>query len=159
MRNLLLCAGLILLVSVSCKHSQVDPPPSIEGTYQAKFYDQSTNPGNAMAYPINGQELTLHIKYVSTDSVSVQLIPSSSANALPQGVYSPTQTLSYPRAYIESPTNTTTYVYLTGKPGSPISTTNAQIWIYKDKQSADYFFTPQQTPSIARSIRFQKNDK
>ena len=157
MRNLLLCASLFLIGSASCKHSDVEPAQSIEGTYQAKFYDQSTNPGNAIPYPINGQELTLQIKYVSTDTVSVQITPSSMANALPNGVYFPTQTLFYPKAYIESPTNTATYIYLTGKPGSPISTTNTQIWIYKDKQSADYFFTPQQTPSIARSIRFEKN--
>ncbi len=159
MKNLLLCASLCVLVSAACKHSDVESPQTIEGTYQAKFYDQATNPGNPIAYPINGQQLTLQIKYVSTDTVSVQITPSSTANALSNGVYSPTQTLSYPKAYIESPTNTATYIYLTGKPGSPISTTNTQIWIYKDKQSADYFFTPQQTPSIARSIRFQKNDE
>jgi hypothetical protein len=135
----------------------VEPAQSIEGTYQAKDYDHFSSFGNSIAYPINGQELTLQIKYVSADTVSVQIVPSATTNALPNGVYSPTQTLSYPKAYVESPNHTATYIYLMGKSGTTVSTTNPQIWIYSDKHTADYLFTPAQTPSFSKSIRFQKN--
>ncbi|MFD2571561.1 hypothetical protein ACFSUS_13030 [Spirosoma soli] len=157
MKNVLLFAGLLLTITVSCKHSDVEPARSIEGTYQAKDYDHFSSFGNSIAYPINGQELTLQIKYITADTVSVQIIPTGTTNSLPNGVYSPTQTLSYPKAYVESPNNTATYIYLMGKSGGTVSTTNPQIWIYSDKNTADYLFTPAQTPAFSKSIRFQKN--
>lgn len=156
MKSTLTLAGFLLLAS-SCRPTNVEPARSIEGTYRATYYDQFSSFGNAIAYPINGQELTLQIKYVSADTVSVQITPSVTVNALPSGVYSPIQTLSYPKAYVESPNNTATYIYLMGKPRAPVSVNDPQIWIYSSKQTADYLFTPVQTPTISRAIRFQKN--
>ena len=100
--------------------------------------------------------MTLHINYVTADTVSIQIIPSAATSSLPAGVYSPTQPLLYPKAYVESPGNGATYIYLTGKTSGPVSTTNPQIWIYSDKQTADYLFTPVQTPTISNAIRFAK---
>lgn len=157
MKNVLLFAGLLLTIVVSCKHSDVEPARSIEGIYQAKDYDHFSSFGQSIAYPINGQELTLQIKYITADTVSVQIIPTATTNSLPNGVYSPTQTLSYPKAYVESPNHTGAYIYLLGKSGSTVSVTNPQIWIYPDKNTADYLFTPFQTPAFSKSIRFQKN--
>ena len=157
MKNILFCVGLLLLGSVSCKHADVVPIQSIEGTYQATDYDHFSNSNDAITYPISGQQLTLQIKYVSADTVSVLIVPSTTTAALPNGVYSPTQTLSYPKAYAESPTNTATYIYLLGKSSSTVSTTNPQIWIYSDKHTADYLFTPAQTPNFPKAIRFQKD--
>ena len=157
MKNVLIYAGLLLVGSASCKHTDVEPTQSIEGTYKATNYEYLSSSGNSIAYPINGQTLTLYINYVSADTVSVQIVPSATTNTLPTGVYSPTQTLSFPKAYVESPNNTATYIYLMGKSGSTVSTTNPQIWIYSDRHTADYFFSPAQTPNFSKSIRFQKN--
>jgi|GEM_PF-2545575 len=159
MKNILLYLSLAGLLAASCKHSDMQPKPaqSIAGTYQAKTYDAYSSFGNTISYPISGQGLTLKINYVSADTVSVEITPSAANTTLPNGVYSPSQTLSYPKAYVESPTGTATYIYLSGKPGDPVSTTSAQIWLYSDKQTADYLFTPQQTPKFPMAIRFQKN--
>ncbi len=155
MKNLLIYAGLLVWSITSCRHSDVELSRSIEGTYQAKDYDHFSDI-SSIAYPINGQELTLQIKYITADTVSVQIIPTGTTSSLPSGVYSPTQTLSYPKAYVESPNKTATYIYLMGKSGSTVSITNPQIWIYSDKNTADYLFTPIQTPAFSKSIRFQK---
>lgn len=127
MRNLLLYTGLLLWSTTACKHKDVEPTQLVAGIYQATIYEPLTSSGNSLPYPINGQELTLQINYVSADTVSVQITPSTTANGLPAGVYSPTQTLSYPKAYIESPDNTGAYIYLMGKSSSTVSTTNPQI--------------------------------
>lgn len=161
MKNVLFLASLLSIASISCKHSDVDPPvespPPVEGTYQARYYDSRSTPRDPFLYPINGQKLTLQIKHVSTDTVSVEIIPSSSTSSLPDGIYSPTQTLFYPKAYIESPNTKTSYIYLAGKQGSQISATNPMIWIYRATKSADYFFAPQKTPNSPHSVRFEMN--
>jgi hypothetical protein len=157
MKNLLSYASLLLVLISSCKQSDIksETAKSVEGIYQAKTYDKFGSTRDLIPYPINGQTLTLDIKYVSTDTVSVQITPSSTVS-LPDGVYSPSQTLVYAKAYIESPSNSAAYIYLKGKQGNQVSIDNPQIWIYKDKQSADYFFVPQQTPTIPKGIRFEK---
>jgi hypothetical protein len=160
MKNVLLLSSLLSVVGISCKDSTVEPPVqplSIEGTYQAKYYDSRASYNNVLFYPINGQELTLQIKYVATDTVSVEIKPSSNSSSLPDGVYSPNQTLVYPKAYVDLSNTGSTYIYLSGKKEAQVSVTNPQIWMYKNTKNADYFFAPQQTPNHPSGIRFEKN--
>ncbi len=157
MKFILVYASLLFVRTLSCKQADLSRAQSIEGTYRATTYNQFSNSNDAITYPINGQQLTLQIKYVSADTVSVQITPSASTTALPTGVYSPTQTLSFPNAYVESTNNTATYIYLRGKSVTTVSTTNPQIWIYSDKRRADYLFNPTQTPNFSKAIRFEKN--
>lgn len=155
MKALLILISFLLVLS--CRPVNVEAVRSIEGVYQATYYDQFSRSNDPMAYPINGQELSLQIKYVATDTVSVQIIPSTATTALPAGIYSPTQTLSYPKAYAELSSNGGTYIYLMGKSNGPVSVTNPQIWIYSDRRRADYLFTPTQTPNFSKAICFEKN--
>ena len=154
MKNRLIFASFLLLVGASCRHDDVEPAQSVEGTYQAKDYNHFSQFSNS--YPINGQTLSLHISYVSADTVSVEITPSAATGSLPDGVYSPTQTLVYPKAYVETLPNMTTYIYLTGKPTTVGAPAENQIWIYKGNQIADYIFTPKQTPHFSTDIRFEK---
>ena len=82
MKNALLCAGFLLIVNIACKHLEVEPARSIEGTYQAKDYDHSNSP---TPYPINGQNINMQIRYVSTDTVSVEITPSTTQGFLIKG--------------------------------------------------------------------------
>lgn len=156
MKNSSYFIAVLLGSSLSCRQQDPQPTQTIEGTYQATYYDYSATPPTA--YPINGHTITLQIAYVSADTARVTITPTSTGAALPTDIYSPTQALSYSKAYVKkvvSGSSTAYYVYLVTPPKNS-NILNDVLLLYGGKSIADYIFTPAQTPTRSTIIRFDK---
>lgn len=107
-----------------------------------------------LTYPINGKDISLEIKYVAPDTVSVAITPSQVNASMPAGVYSPTQVLFYPKAYIEK--NGRSYIVYLIPPAKDREGLENVVMLYEGYNWADYVYTPPQTPSISTKVRFVK---
>jgi hypothetical protein len=155
MKLQVISTAFLLVTALSCKQANIDPAHSIEGTYNAKTYNFASP--SSVPYPINGQEVTLQIKYVSADTVQVKIEPTPVGITLPAEIYSPTQTLTYPKAYVKSidyGSRKDYYVYLI--PATDPNIYDKVILLYSGNSLADYIFTPIPTPSFSTIIRFEK---
>jgi len=150
MRTLLASTVLLLLAVTACSKKEIEPARTIEGTYQAQEYGMSTP---ILTYPINGKDITLEIKYVARDTVSVAITPRSVNASMPAGVYSPVQRLFYPKAHIEKRSDAYV-VYLV--PTANKDAMENVVMLFERTEWADYVYTPPQTPSISTKVRFEK---
>ena len=132
--------GLIVLVAMACRQTEPTPDPAsiIQGDYTAESFKLTGEPVN---YPINGKTITMQIRRVAKDTVQVDI------QAVPNGQYSPGQSLSYPKAYIVSQSNGkgqyTFNVFLTPRSAtSPTSLVDAIQFYTSSKSIADYYYVP-----------------
>ncbi|GAB3789175.1 hypothetical protein GCM10028818_57180 [Spirosoma horti] len=127
-------------------HASLQP---IYGTYQASSFNDLSSP---VAYPINGQTVSLALKPFAGDTVQVSI------QATANGKYSPGKDLTYARAVVVSKIHTDGtviyYVYLTQP--TPTDCGYNTLYIYPNT-SMDYnFIPPGNSPCLGARIRFSK---
>lgn len=143
----------IILVNWSCAKPEPNPVQSIEGSYQAKLYQNDSQ--QPWTYPISGQNVMLEIKLVAPDMAQVTILPSTTTSSFPKNVYSPLHSLTYSKAFIKAVPRTgyTAYYLYLVPPTNPNSLSNA-IVLTSNSDLAFYNFPA--TLEQHHTIEFEK---
>jgi hypothetical protein len=163
---------LLLLSALSCRPEEtpITPNSSIEGIYQATVYRTFPNTFSEneikapfeiltglQTYPINGHKLTMEITSVAKDSVQVRITPTAGMT-LPKGLFSPTTTLAFSKAYVKEKqisANEKQFFINLNSTKVP-SELNEGIEVYGNNQIADYLFDVSSKPYVRIIIKFEK---